>query len=68
MFALCSTECFTRSFPAQALEIEGSIAISHCSKGGAIMGLLELMAGAFIVSVPAFVLGDVLDRDDRSAD
>ena len=31
------------------------------------MGILELMAGAFIVSVPALVLADALDeRSDRA--
>ncbi len=29
------------------------------------MGLLEILAAAFIVSVPAFVLGDVFDRPKR---
>jgi hypothetical protein len=32
------------------------------------MGLLEILAGAFIVSVPAFVLGDVLDQHERTDD
>ena len=32
------------------------------------MGLLEIMAGAFIVGVPALVLADVLDeRSERDA-
>ena len=41
--------------------------ISRCSKE-VLMGILELMAGAFVVSVPALVLADAFDersgRDD----
>ena len=30
------------------------------------MGLIELIAGAFVVGVPALVLADVFDRRDRN--
>ena len=35
--------------------------ISQCNRE-TIMGILELIAGAFIVSVPAFMLGDAIEE------
>ena len=53
-----------RDVPRTSLEQAPRASILRCSKEVR-MGILELMAGAFIVSVPALVLADVFD--ERSA-
>ena len=50
-----------RDVPRQTLERRLPSTISQCSKE-VLMGILEIMAGAFIISVPALVLADALDE------
>ena len=45
----------------QILKRPAAGVISQCSKETT-MGILELIAGAFIVSVPAFMLGDAIEE------